>query len=66
MGTKQLKFIHESKITEMFFHEGMNVYEINRKLNKVFGAPQIAKFLVGSNARIENGYIIVQSQINLL
>ena len=63
---KQLKHIHESKITEMFFHEGLNVYEINRKLHKVFGVTQIAKFIVGTNTMIENGYIIVQSQINLL
>ena len=63
---KQLKFTHESKINEMFFHEGLNVYEINRKLNKVFGVDQIARFLASSNAQIDNGYIVVQSLINFL
>lgn len=50
----------------MFFHEGLNVYEINRKLNKVFGIEQIARFLASSNAQIDNGYIVVQSLINFL
>lgn len=63
---KVLKQVHESKITEMFFHEGMNVYEINRKLHKVFGVNQISKYIVQSNAMIEDGFLIVQSQINLL
>ena len=63
---KQLKFTHESKITEMFFHDGLNVYEINRKLNKVFGCEQIARFLATSNAQIDNGFIVVQSLNNFL
>ena len=63
---KQLKFIHESKITEMFFHEGLTVHEINRKLKREFGLEQIARFLATSNAQIDNGYIVVQSLNNFI
>ncbi len=62
----ELKFIHERKITEMYFYEGMNAYQINRYFKHVFSLSQIARFLAMSNAQIDNGFIVVQSLNNFI
>jgi hypothetical protein len=63
---QQLKFIHEKKITEMYFIEGKTASEINIKLGRYFGKDQISYFIARSCATHDGENIIIPSKLNYL